>query len=101
MGGSHVSGSEDIPQSVLAIAEEAYQQAIYMTTSDEPQNMVLMVARAIMAERERCAKLADNRWQDFDAKLASGNIPEHLHERAVDRAFEAQHLASAIRKGTP
>jgi hypothetical protein len=34
-------------------AEEAYQAAIYMTTSDEPQNMVLMAARLLMAERAR------------------------------------------------
>jgi hypothetical protein len=40
-------------------AEEAYQAAIYMTTSDEPQNMVLMAARVLMAERERCASIAE------------------------------------------
>ena len=43
------------PEDVLETAEEAYLQAIYMTTSDEPQNMVRMVARAILAERERVA----------------------------------------------
>lgn len=44
---------DDIPEDVMSAAEDAYQAAIYMTTHDEPQAMVAMVARAIMAERER------------------------------------------------
>jgi len=45
--------TDKVPDDILRLAEEAYQEAIYMTTSDEPQKMVQMVARAIMAERER------------------------------------------------
>lgn len=81
------------------MAEEAYQQAIYMTTSDEPQNMVLMVARAIMAERERCARIAD--------ALSAVTSPNYPLSEKVGAALEniangrAKHIAAAIRKGTP
>lgn len=58
---------DDVPESVLAMAEEAYQQAIYMTTEDEPKAMVLMVARAIMAAEKRGRELgrADSDRLDF------------------------------------
>lgn len=97
MGCSDVSKPEDIPQSVLAVAEEAYQQAIYMTTSDEPQNMVLMVARAIMAERARCAKVCEDQAQQFLSTQYSFNQPlGSFLER-----FACGECADAIRKGTP
>lgn len=77
--------AEPIPEDVLATAEEAYQQAIYMTTTDEPQNMVHMVARAILAERERCAHVADTHGLDGGSDFCQGC---------------GEDIAAAIRKGS-
>lgn len=97
--GNSMSKPSDIPQDVWDAARQALIDA---GRNPEYEIRTLpLVVRAIMAERERCAKIADHRWHEFDAKLASGNVPEHLQERAIGRAFEAQHLADAIRKGTP
>lgn len=81
----------DIPHDVMMLAEEAYQQAIYMTTSDEPQNMVGMVARAIMAEREHAIKI----MSDFP------EIVHHPAGPAYGAGFSAavMQMRIAIRRG--
>lgn len=91
---------EDIPEDVLALAEQAYAEAIYMTGADEPRRMVLMVARAIMAakaeEREACAAYHDE-WERKHIRL--------IEERPDDADFHSEHAlrhrvhAAAIRKG--
>jgi hypothetical protein len=83
-----VSRREDIPQDVLATAEDRYLDAVVMTKKDEPRAIVLMIARAILAERERCAKIADGIREEV--------LAAHQHERAHAVAC----VAAAIRAGS-
>ena len=98
---------EDIPEDVWAAAmSEAakYVEWAFQTRNvdaDAEYVLATSISRMVLAERlkERgaCAQIAADRWREFDAKLASGNVPEHLQERAVGRAFEGQYIAQAIR----
>lgn len=85
----------EIPEDVMVLAEEAYQRAIYMTTEDDPKTMVEMVARAIMAERERCAKVAD------DHEARPNLLPlcsSEMNQGAQRGQYEAaEEIAAAIR----
>lgn len=48
-----------IPDDVMRLAEDVYQQGIYMTTEDTPQAIVRMLAKAIMAERNRAIEACE------------------------------------------
>lgn len=50
----------EIPEDIMKTAEEAYIEHFYA----EPGNIILCIAAVIAAERERCAKIADEQWSD-------------------------------------
>jgi hypothetical protein len=100
MGGGDVK-PEDIPQDVWDAAEFV-GEAIHgrhvrgwvswplITASGPPPQEI--VARAIMAERERCAAVADTyfmRWENDGSAYW------------LERRMHSEEIAGAIRKGTP
>lgn len=90
------SRPKDIPQDVW----DAAREVVADTQGCDCSHCVGTIARAIMAATERAALIAEKRWRMFDKMLETGNVPEHLNERAVGRALEGQHIASAIRQGS-
>lgn len=86
---------EDIPQDVLVTARKAVMAEVspdvrwqYASGRNDHFAVVKAVARAILAERERCAQLAD----DHAGPFASGSI------FGAGATFAAKNIAAAIRQ---
>lgn len=75
---------DDIPQDVWDAGEDHLRRYSYLLISTE------IVARAMLAERERCAKLAELEGVCPELNVAGGGPEWYRH---------AQRTASAIRKG--
>lgn len=84
---------DDIPHDVLVLAEEAYQRAIVITTSDEPRDMVRMVARAILAERRRCTLVARRHAAGRISQSSSANMQGQKKEA---RDFQSMALSAGM-----
>jgi hypothetical protein len=91
MGGGDVSKPDDVPQDVwdAAVKAELVVEDEFTDLNDWNSRDVAtdIIARAIMAERERCAKIADAHAAE------NWSMTEEEHA--------AQVIAAAIRKGTP
>jgi hypothetical protein len=88
--------SDEIPEDVMKAAE-AVTDAIYAAGQDTwlAAGTTDIIARAILAERERCAKIAE-------AEELTGAPPEHFTELQIALAVAtvratASSIASAIR----
>lgn len=89
MGGGDVSKPEDVPQDVW--------DAVSAINDILLPSGVAKIARLVMAERERCAKVCENQAQQFLSPQYSFNQPlGSFLER-----FACGECADAIRKGTP
>jgi len=75
----------EIPDDVMKAARDAVNSAI------DDRGAIGVIARAILAERERCAKVAEEDLRSPMAKKA-GHVPSWLARGRV--------IAAAIRKGT-
>lgn len=75
---------DDIPQDEWDASEDHLRRYSYLLSSTE------IVARAILAERERCAKLAEREGVYPELNVAGGGPEWYRH---------AQRIAAAIRKG--
>lgn len=87
---------DDIDPAIWEAAEEAYLEAIYMTTSDEPQNMVRMVAVAIKAERERAALAACDPEKTYGTHRSLEYLNGYVEGRA-DAAKDIRNHPTAPR----
>lgn len=81
----------EMPEDIIAAAENAYWDP-------ECESTPMVIARAILAERERCAKVAERLAADRRAKEASyGYGPETATPAA--NSFWCEEIAAAIRQG--
>lgn len=78
---------DDIPQDVWDAASAVYAQ---LTVDVGEWHDKVHIARAILAERERCAKLAEREGVYPELNVAGGGPEWYRH---------AQRIAAAIRKG--
>lgn len=97
---------EDIPEDVMAAAEERYLDAVVMTSKDEPKAIVLMIARSILEERQRMEKQLDAMRRDWCEFCDMIGVTVDTHEAVAERLIadreliaEAKRYAAAIRKG--
>lgn len=98
----------DIPKDVMkSAANVVVSLGIGGTTNPNPDGFAVRdaVARAILAERGRCAKVADDRaaiCADAVAKIEAGDLyPGIPTARASETCarMEAEHIARLIRNG--
>lgn len=97
MGDGDVSKPEDIPQDVMDAAQ-AVVRGLWDRDRDSGENAEA-IARAIMAERERCAKLVDQKCEFVLSRQNGKDEAVDLNLRLV--AVTLPDLSEAIRKGTP
>lgn len=93
-----------IPDDIMLAAREALQQS---STQVLRGDAVAVIARAIMAERERCAMVADSYMahadSEFDERVKRSQKGERNLELAASAgagmSHAARRIANAIRKG--
>ncbi len=89
--------NDKIPDDIMAAARECAGR-IHGLNMDVWETEKA-VARAIAAERERCAGIADERKHVCD-RIASGRVDnEHVRNSLITRASEADAIAAQIRRG--
>lgn len=91
---TNAPASNGIPDDVMLKARPALAYAMTAASEGDDQAAIAIIGKAILAERERCAKVADAvaamRERLF---LAAGGIGN------AHRAVQAEELSAAIRRG--
>lgn len=82
---------ETIPEEVLKQASDIAEQFAY----ERDREVSRVIARGILAERERCAKVADAVFADNGDRAARGFLTDA--ERA--RKLAGKEIATSIRSG--
>lgn len=96
-----MSADTQIPEDIMQTARLAYHSAFVGTDSASQTDIYEAIAKAILAERERCAKVADaavkgRAHQQIDAV---DNGDRRAARDFETMKFEAVQIAAAIRKG--
>lgn len=78
------------PDDILAAAAEVVERGYN-------EGLMEAVVRALKAERERCAKIAEG-WEPSDGEIAQYSHGSHYISGLEDAA---DRIAAAIRRGTP
>lgn len=88
----------EIPESMVKMAEAIAQES-YDKNASGPQFKfdVMMVAKAILAENERCAKIAEAR-QSYPVVKLEWDEEGGRHESPAGRGGPGADIAAAIRR---
>lgn len=84
--------SETIPEDILKTAWLVRDEAAY-----DPGAAVDAIARALMAERNRCAQIADDVHQRKQDESVDASRRSDLKRASSAQAFTAATIAAAIR----
>lgn len=86
-----MSKPDDIPQDVLEQGRVIWIEAL----ADGTPDAAIIIARAILAERERCAAVAER----FILVYATSSHDIHVAMQGAAKEDAAAEIAAAIRKG--
>ena len=96
-----MSKPDDIPQDVRSLAWEVYFERCNtvdrLAPEFEEEEVVDLVARAILAERERCAQVCDAFIQAYDEEIASLGLEQA--RRGSPAKYAVKCIAADIRGG--
>jgi hypothetical protein len=90
-----------IPDDIMRVADNIANERFALGLRVENvQELSDAIANAILAERERCAQIADGYELSFENEARTHECGTQIRNRLFGQALTALHIAAAIRKGS-
>lgn len=89
------SKEQVVPEDIMRAAQKAFDDAMVLTSQADGD---MVIARAILAERERCAVVAESRYTEENTIKSKAGKTFRSGQVAI---YAAQKIAAAIRRPTP